>query len=50
MWVIAFGTDLTPLLTSCASPNRAFKAENAAELSATFTNIATQMAELRLTK
>jgi Flp pilus assembly protein TadG len=49
LWVIAFGTDLDATLTNCASPGRAYQASNAAELTATFANIATQMAELRLT-
>lgn len=49
LWVIAFGTELNDLLTDCASPGRAFEAENASELTATFAEIATRMAELRLT-
>jgi hypothetical protein len=49
LWVIAFGTDLDELLINCASPGRAFEARNAAELTATFSQIATQLAELRLT-
>ncbi|MPT48165.1 MAG: hypothetical protein E2598_07045 [Sphingobium sp.] len=50
VWVIAFGTDLTSLLSGCASPNRAYKADNAAELTATFSEIASQIAQLRLTR
>lgn len=50
LWVIAFGTELTPLLRNCASPGRAFEARNAAELTETFAQIATQLAELRLTQ
>ncbi len=50
LWVIAFGTDLDAQLVACASPGRAFEARNAAELTETFTNIATQMAELRLSE
>ncbi len=49
LWVIAFGTNLDATLTACASPGRAFEARNAAELTQTFADIATQMAELRLT-
>lgn len=49
LWVIAFGTNLDQLLTSCASPGRAFEARNAQELTQTFAQIATQLAELRLT-
>lgn len=49
LWVIAFGTDLDDLLVDCASPGRAFEARNAEELTETFAQIATQLAELRLT-
>lgn len=49
LWVIAFGTQLDQGLIDCASPDRAFQARNAAELTETFAQIATQMAELRLT-
>lgn len=49
LWVIAFGTQLDDLLVNCASPGLAFEARNAAELTDTFTQIATQLAELRLT-
>ncbi|MFS0735914.1 TadE/TadG family type IV pilus assembly protein [Sphingomonas sp. 1P06PA] len=50
VWVIAFGTSLTRLLTDCASPNRAFEAKNAAELNARFSEIAAQISQLRLTR
>jgi hypothetical protein len=50
VWVIAFGTDLTSLLTNCASSGRAYQANNAAELTATFSQIASQIAQLRITK
>jgi hypothetical protein len=49
LWVIAFGIDLDDLLTNCASPGRSFEAANAAELTAAFTEIATRVADLRLT-
>lgn len=49
LWVIAFGTQLDQGLIDCASPDKAFEARNAAELTETFSQIATQMAELRLT-
>lgn len=49
LWVIAFGTQLDQLLIDCASPGRAFEARNAQELTDTFSEIATQLAELRLT-
>ena len=38
-----------PWLIDCASPGRAFEARNAQELTDTFSEIATQLAELRLT-
>ncbi|MGE4430215.1 MAG: pilus assembly protein TadG-related protein [Sphingobium sp.] len=50
VWVIAFGTDLTTMLSDCASPNRAYQADNAAELMATFSEIASQIAQLRITR
>lgn len=49
VWVIAFGTTLTSLLSDCASPNRAYQADNADELTETFAQIASQIAQLRLT-
>ena len=50
VWVIAFGTTLTPLLQNCASDGRAFQADNADELNDTFAEIAAKIAQLRLTK
>ena len=50
VWVIAFGTNLTPLLENCASEGRAFEARNAIELNDTFAQIAAKIAQLRLTK
>jgi Flp pilus assembly protein TadG len=50
VWVIAFGTNLTSLLSNCASPNRAYQANNSAELNATFAEIASQISQLRLTR
>lgn len=49
VWVIAFGTSLTSLLTDCASPNRAYQANNAAELNQTFADIAARISQLRVT-
>jgi Flp pilus assembly protein TadG len=49
LWVIAFGTSLTSLLQNCASPGRAYQANNTAELNARFAEIATQIAQLRIT-
>ncbi|MDX3901361.1 MAG: pilus assembly protein [Sphingobium sp.] len=48
LWVIAFGTSLTSLLNDCASPGRAYQANNTAELNARFAEIATQIAQLRI--
>lgn len=49
VWVVAFGTELTPELTNCASPGRAFQASNNATLNARFQEIAQTIAALRLT-
>lgn len=48
VWVIAFGTSLTTMLSDCASPGRAYQADNATQLAATFAQIASQIAQLRL--
>ncbi|NYD89048.1 pilus assembly protein TadG-related protein [Sphingomonas melonis] len=50
VWVIAFGTTLTPLLKNCASQGRAFQANNTQQLNDTFAEIAAKIAQLRLTK
>ena len=50
VWVIAFGTDLTPLLTNCASDGRAYQAKNAGQLDQAFAQIAAQISQLRLTR
>ncbi|PLK25077.1 hypothetical protein C0V72_03535 [Porphyrobacter sp. TH134] len=49
VWVVAFGTDLTTSLRNCASPDRAFEADNNADLNNAFQRIASQIAALRLT-
>lgn len=49
LWVIAFGTSLTTMLENCASTGRAYQASNTAELNARFAEIATQIAQLRIT-
>jgi len=49
VWVIAFGTTLTTNLSSCASPGRAFQANDSATLNARFQEIAQKIAALRLT-
>lgn len=51
VWVIAFGTDLTPLLRDCASPGvHAFQANNADQLNDAFSSIAANIAKLRVSK
>ncbi len=49
VWVVAFGTTLTSNLTTCASPGRAFQANDSATLNAQFQQIANRIAALRLT-
>lgn len=50
IWTVAFGTTLTTQLRSCASGNdRAFSAQNAAQLNEAFEDIASKIAQLRLT-
>ncbi len=49
VWVVAFGTELTDSLRTCASPDRAFEAANNAALNQAFQRIASQIAALRLT-
>ena len=50
VWVVAFGTALTPSLENCASPGRAFQASNNAQLNSAFQEIAQRIAALRLTQ
>ena len=50
VWVVAFGTQLTPLLRGCAAEDHAFQANNAAELQNAFANIAGGIAQLRLVR
>jgi len=49
VWVVAFGTTLTQNLIDCASPGRAFQANDSATLNAKFQEIAQKIAALRLT-
>ncbi|WP_081596500.1 TadE/TadG family type IV pilus assembly protein [Porphyrobacter sp. AAP82] len=49
IWVVAFGTTLTQNLRDCASPGRAFQANDTATLTARFQEIAQKIAALRLT-
>lgn len=49
IWVIAFGTDLTSMLETCASgTDHAFEASNTAALNTAFSDIAGKIANLRL--
>lgn len=52
LWVIAFGSGVTLStdLTTCASPNSAFKADDATALYDKFQEIAKQVGELRITQ
>jgi Flp pilus assembly protein TadG len=49
VWVIAFGTTLTQMLKDCASPNRAYQANDSVQLSTTFAEIAARISQLRVT-
>lgn len=50
IWIVAFGTDLTPALAQCSGSDKAFQAANSAELQAAFRQIAGKISKLRLTK
>lgn len=50
VWVISFGISLNPMLTKCAGPGHAFEARDAATLSDTFSKIAEQLGDLRISK
>jgi len=50
VWVIAFGTSLTPLLSQCADEGHAMEAKDAAELQNAFADIAKRIAQLRLVR
>ena len=50
VWVVAFGTTLTQNLIDCASPGRAFQANDSDTLNARFQEIAQKIAALRLTE
>jgi hypothetical protein len=49
VWVVAFGTALTQNLIDCASPGRAFQADDSETLNERFQEIAQKIAALRLT-
>ncbi len=48
VWVVAFGTELNPIMEECGGPGRTFEASNAEELSDAFQEIASAMSELRV--
>ncbi|MFC4255807.1 hypothetical protein GRI97_13280 [Altererythrobacter xixiisoli] len=50
IWVIGFGTTISDDLRNCSSGDRAFFAGNIAQLRSTFSYIASQVADLRLTQ
>jgi len=50
VWVVAFGVQLRQNLIDCASPGRAFQANDSATLNAQFREIAQRIAQLRLTQ
>ncbi|CAM3148977.1 Putative Flp pilus-assembly TadG-like N-terminal domain-containing protein [Sphingomonas antarctica] len=52
VWMIAFGRGggLTPEMQACASPGKAFYVDSAPQLTDKFKEIATQIAQLRLSK
>ncbi|KTE31906.1 MULTISPECIES: TadE/TadG family type IV pilus assembly protein [unclassified Sphingopyxis] len=50
IWIVAFGTELTPALAQCSGGDKAFQAANSVELQAAFRKIAGKISKLRLTK
>ncbi|ODU21485.1 MAG: hypothetical protein ABS87_06555 [Sphingomonas sp. SCN 67-18] len=50
IWVVAYAQTMTDELEKCADPGKAFYASNDADLKARFQAIASQIAELRLSK
>lgn len=50
IWTVAFGTSNPPNLVSCADTGKAFTATNSAALQQQFQTIASQIAELRISK
>lgn len=50
VWAIGFGTTLTSQLRRCSSDNRAYQANNTDELKQQFRQIATDIADLRLSQ
>lgn len=50
VWVVSFGTSLTTNLKNCASGDKAYQANNAAQLHQQFQSIAQQITRLRLSQ
>jgi hypothetical protein len=50
IWVIAFGTELSPMLANCAGPGHAFEADDAASLNQAFDDIAKSIGDLRISR
>lgn len=50
IWVVAFGTTLTPLLENCSTGGRAYQAQNSRELEDAFKDIASQIGGLRVSR
>ncbi|WP_324260225.1 Tad domain-containing protein [Altererythrobacter sp. H2] len=50
VWVIAFGTELNPVMTECAGEGRYFEASDAAQLSQAFETIAASLGDLRISQ
>ncbi len=50
VWVVGFGTTLSPTMTDCAGPGHYFEAANAIALQQTFDDIAKRIGDLRIAK
>lgn len=50
VWVIGFGTTLNPVLSNCAGAGHAFSAQNATQLTAAFSAIASSLGGLRISQ
>lgn len=50
IWLIAFGTQLNPVLTDCAGPGHTFEASDTAKLSLAFDDIAKSIGDLRIAR
>ena len=50
VWVVGFGVALNTELNACASPGKAYQANNAAQLNENFQAIARQISKLRLSQ